>query len=380
MARIAYFRLTARDRDELHRGSTSLELMFDLATVVAVAAAAHGLTEDIDRDRFALGAVKFASSFFMAWLAWMNYTWLASGYDNRSAAFRFLSLVIIFGSFTLAGGIHNDDGGQPIWLELVGFTIMRLGLIALWLGVANGDRNERPTALRYAAAIAVMQLYWHVLIFAVLPQAASYLPLFLLGAVGELAIPAFAERNRPSNWHHGHIIDRYNLFNIIVLGECFVAISMIVADSGAPDFKHFLLAGLCFIIAFSMWGLYFDRNKQLIGREPIVVFTWAYGHYFLFAGGAATAAGFSAFFAAGNGAAIESEAALSISVPVAVYLTALWLVRDRLSGQGARHWFLLVTAAFVLISSMFASYVLELIAAILVVTVTVRGKLYHASA
>lgn len=124
--------------------------MFDLATVVAVAAAARGLTEDISSDRFALGAIKFASSFFMVWLAWMNYTWFASGYDNRSAVFRFLPLVIIFGSFTLTGGIQNDAGDQPIWLELVDFIILRLELVEGRRGdvvLAAGTRGRRSELL-----------------------------------------------------------------------------------------------------------------------------------------------------------------------------------------------------------------------------------------
>jgi low temperature requirement protein LtrA len=114
----------------------------------------------------------------MTWLAWANYTWFASGYDNKSTAFRALSMVIMFGSLTLAGGIQSAFGDQPIWLALVGFTIMRFGMIALWLGVANGDRHVRPTALCYAAGIGTMQLYWTILIIALPPQAALYLPFF----------------------------------------------------------------------------------------------------------------------------------------------------------------------------------------------------------
>lgn len=114
--------------------------MFDLATVVAVGAAAHGLAQDVSAGHLALGVVRFACSFFMAWLAWMNYTWFASGYDDKSRTFRALSMVIIFGSLTLAAGVQDADGVQPIWLGLIGFTIMRLGMVALWLA--------RRTAIR----------------------------------------------------------------------------------------------------------------------------------------------------------------------------------------------------------------------------------------
>lgn len=105
--------------------------------------------------------------------------------------------------------------------------------------------------------------------------------------------------------------------------------------------KHFWLASLCSIIAFSMWGLYFDRHKQLRSRRLKTVFTWAYGHYFLFAGGAAMSAGFAIFLGSRmSGTGIGKGAALAIGVPVSMYLSALWLVRDRQSRLGLLHWFL----------------------------------------
>ncbi|WP_171902504.1 low temperature requirement protein A [Sinorhizobium sp. RAC02] len=372
--------MAPRDRGETNRDSTSLELMFDLATVVTVAAAAHALAQDIEAGDLALGAIRFACSFFMAWLAWANYTWFASGYDNKSAAFRVVTMVIMFGSLTLAGGIRSGLGDQPHWLVLIGFSIMRLGMIALWLGAANGDRQGRLTALRYVAGIGAMQIYWNTLIILVSPQAPLYFPLFALGALGELAVPALAERGGASNWHHGHIINRYNSFNIIVLGECFAAVALIISGPATPQFQHFWWAALCSIIAFSMWGLYFDRNEQLLGRKLSVVLTWAYGHCVLFAAGAATAAGFAVLLAdASNGTVSKQHIALAFGIPIAVYLTALWLVRDRTSRHGSMHWLLLLVAALVLASSVFiAAHALESIAVLLVVAVSVRRRLYPA--
>jgi hypothetical protein len=62
-----------------------------------------------------------------------------------------------------------------------------------------------------------------------------------------------------------------------------------------------------------------------------------------------------------------------------MYLTALWLVRDRASKHGSMHWLLLIMAALVLASGTFASHALELIAVLLAITVTIRRRLYPAS-
>nr|WP_292443539.1 low temperature requirement protein A [Mesorhizobium sp.] len=378
MSRILTFQLAPRDQHEPNRSSTSLELMFDLATAVAVAAAAHGLAQEVGSGHVAAGATRFLCSFFMAWLAWANYTWFASAYDNKSAAFRALSMAIMFGSLTLAGGIHAADGDQPIWLALVGFIIMRLGMIVLWLGAANGDRETRPTALRYAAGIALMQLYWTTVIVVLPPQASLYLPLFVLGAFGELTIPALAEHKTATNWHRGHIIDRYNLFNIIVLGECFAVIAAIIADSKTPNLRHFWLAGLCSVIAFSMWGLYFDRKEQLLRRDLGSVLVWAYGHYAVFAAGAATAAGFAVVLAtvAERAEVRAQSASLAIGIPIAFYLSALWLVRDRAIHSGAMQWLLMAAAALILATAAFAPHALEVTAAVLVAAAIARRHLH----
>ena len=70
MFSLGNFSLAPRDREEANRNSTSLELMFDLPTVVAVGTAAHGLAQDIEAGEFVPGLIRFACSFFMAWLAW----------------------------------------------------------------------------------------------------------------------------------------------------------------------------------------------------------------------------------------------------------------------------------------------------------------------
>lgn len=349
--------------------------MFDLATVVAVASAAHGLAQDIEAGEIAMGIIRFACSFFMAWLAWANYTWFASGYDNQSAAFRTATMVIMFGSLTLAGGIRSGLGDEPHWLILIGFSVMRLGMIVLWLGAANGDRRSRPTALRYAAGIVAMQVYWNTLIVAISPMEPIYYALFALGAAGELLLPVLAERRTVSNWHHGHIIDRHNAFNIIVLGECFAAIALIISIPATPELWHFWRAALASIVAFSMWGLYFDRNERLGDRKLSHVLSWAYGHCVLFAAGAATAAGLVVFLAAPQrGAASENHLALAFCIPVALYLTTLWLVRDRVPTHGSRYSHLLVAAAFILASSAFQANALELTALLLAVTLLAHRR------
>ena len=158
MTQNSFFHFSARNRDEIHRAATPLELMFDLASVIAIAAAAHGLAHALEAAHVVQGVIGFVCSFFMIGLAWMNYTWFASAYDDDSTSFRALTMFIMFGALTLAAGIGAVFEHQRIWLALFGFIIMRLGMAIFWLGAARADPEHRKTALRYACGIAAMQI------------------------------------------------------------------------------------------------------------------------------------------------------------------------------------------------------------------------------
>ncbi|AXI47908.1 low temperature requirement protein A [Sulfitobacter sp. SK012] len=376
----SFFYFPPRDSTETHRGATPLELMFDLAAVIAIAAAAHGLAHAIEAAHAAQGIISFVCSFFMIGLAWMNYTWFASAYDDDSATFRILTMVIMFGALMLAAGIGAVFEHQRIWLALFGFIIMRLGMAAFWLGAARADPKHRKTALRYASGIAAMQLYWIGIVVLVAPTSAAYLPLFLIGAAGELAVPAIAERQRTTTWHRHHMIERYGLLNIIVLGETFIAITAMIQledEAALPNLEYLWLASLSAIIAFSLWGVYFTADGHLRSDALRHALLWAYGHFALFAAGAATGAGMLVMLnTLGQSAQIDTQVGiLAIAVPIAIYLAALWLIRDRVHPNGTGRWLLLFVAGLVLLLGLAAPMALELIALLLVATVLVHRKL-----
>lgn len=93
-----YFRLAPRRKDEPHRAATTLELMFDLASVIAIAAAAIGLHHGIAEDHAREAIPQFLFAFFAIWWSWMNYTWFVSAYDDGSPGFVAISMVAMFGA------------------------------------------------------------------------------------------------------------------------------------------------------------------------------------------------------------------------------------------------------------------------------------------
>lgn len=78
--------------------------------------------------------------------------------------------------------------------------------------------------------------------------------------LGEFSLPVFAETKNPTPWHRHHIVKRYKLLNIIVLGESLLAVGVAIqaADHGAHINWPFVgLAASGLIIVCALWWLYF---------------------------------------------------------------------------------------------------------------------------
>lgn len=375
-----FLQLSARSKDESHRTATTLELMFDLASVIAIAAAAAGLHHGIAAGHPIEAIAGFLASFFMIWWGWMNYAWFASAYDNGSAAFRLLSMAAMFGALLMAAGIPAVFDDRPVYLCLVGFIVMRVAMALFWFGAAAGDRQRRNTALTYGFGILAMQVYWIAIITNVPPTSELYVPLFLGGLLGELAVPAIAEmRYGATTWHRHHIIERYGLLNIIVLGECFLSVVAMLAagEHGEPaDGASIRAAIIAAVITFSLWGLYFTRETPLENDDLRHALLWGYGHFAIFASGAATGAGLAVCHEVltGHAAVSERSASYAIAIPVAIYTLTLWLVRDRFYLTGWRRWILPVGALAVILAPALSENASAQIALAILATVLIRRQ------
>lgn len=366
--------MTPRDPHEQHRAATPLELLFDLVTVIAIASAAAGLHHALAAGHATEGIFKFLGAFFAIWWAWMNYTWLASAYDNDDALFRLLTMVVMAGSLTVAAGVAAFFATNSLLILIIGYVVMRLAVVVLWLRAAHGDPARRKTARTYAIGITLVQLYW-ISLMPLQPLPVGWLIAALaLGWVLELAVPAIAEGNGVTPWHRHHIMERYGLLTIIVLGETLLAAATALTHSAGDHFDirfvHIALSAL--IITLAMWWLYFSREEHLPKVNLSHALTWGYGHAPLFAAGAAVGAGFAVLVDVVGGHATISLLAgdYTVAVPAAIYLLALWFVRDRFVLGGVRHWVLPVFAVLVLLAPLV--FGLEAVAAVMALCVVAR--------
>ncbi|MCL7376901.1 low temperature requirement protein A [Streptomyces sp. 35G-GA-8] len=333
--------MTGRDPGEPHRAATSLELLFDLCFVIAVAQASHGLGHAIAEGHHTTGVLRYAVVFFTVWWAWMNFTWLASAYDSDDVPYRLTVLLQIAGSLVLAAGVARAFADGDLLLITLGYLLLRTTLAALWLRVARSDPGHRRTALRFAGGVAVCQAGWVGLLF--LPERAWPAGVVAM-IIAETAVPVWAQAAGMTPWHPGHIAERYGLFLLIVLGESVAAAATAVREAFGQEHDSGALYALAtggLLTVFGMWWLYFARPARtlLAGTHRVNRrrFTWAYGHYLVFASAAAEGAGLAAYaqLLTGHGPAPTPAAGAAVTVPLAVFLITVWAVHIRPHRRGS---------------------------------------------
>jgi low temperature requirement protein LtrA len=347
-------RMRPRGRGETHRAATPLELFFDLCYVVAVAQAGSQLAHALAQGEIRHGTLGYFVVFFGIWWAWMNFTWFASAYDTDDVPYRIATFVQIAGALILAAGVPRAFADADYRITVTGYVVMRVALVAQWLrAAASNSGPHRTVALRYAAGVALVQVYWVLWMLEIPAQAKLWT--FLVGMAAELAVPVFAERPAATAWHPGHIAERYGCFTLIVLGESVSAAT--IAVQSAVD-EHQALGELLpiaaggLLICFSAWWIYFARSveEHLGGNRQ--AFVWGYGHYLVFLSAAAIGAGLEVAVehAVGKAPVAAHTATLAVTVPAAVYLITVWALHSRYTKRGVALWVQPVAAVGVLVS------------------------------
>lgn len=325
--RVWYRPMIARDRTEEHRAATPLELLFDLCFVVAVAQAGAQLHHSLGEQEIGHGIVYYLVVFFAIWWGWVNFSWFASAFDTDDVPYRIATFVQIAGALVVAVGVRAAWEGN-LTTVVVGYVLMRLAMVGQWLRAARQDEAHRPTALRFAVGITVVQIGW-VLRLAV-PDS-WFIPSFLVLVAAELLVPVWAERATATTWHPRHIAERYGLFTLIVLGESVLAASnalqeALSAGHSIAGLVSVAIAGL--VIVFSMWWLYFDQPGHRRLAQFKHGFVWGQGHYVIFGAAAAVGVGLELVIDYDTHTSHLGGVgtALALTVPIAVYLLSVWLL------------------------------------------------------
>jgi low temperature requirement protein LtrA len=253
-----------------------LELFYDLAVVVLVAQAAHGLA-----GRLSWGGLgEFVVVFTLVWIAWANGSLHHElhGHDDARARGTFLLQILVLAAM---GAFIPQASGARGAAFAVAAAVLFAVLAVLWLLAARGDRPEYRRASRLfvtgTAAYAVL------LAGTALLPASGRVPAW--GLLDAAYIAGFATviltvspAQEAALTVTSALTERFGAFVIIVLGETLTGV--VAGLSGQPVSGMTLAVGLvAVIVAFGAWWTYFDLAGQRTARpdRPASV-QWVLGH------------------------------------------------------------------------------------------------------
>ena len=252
----------ARDAE---RVVTPLELFFDLVYVFAIGQLSHHLLEHVDLRTGAETLILALAVFY----AWYMTAWGANWLDPDRPPVRALLVGLMFASLLMSVAI-GDAFGDRAWLFVTGYLLLQLGR-ATFLIVALRDR---PLGEHF-----VNDLVWEIGAGAlwVAGAVADGDARFVLWAIavaatyaGVTALHWLPGRGRRIDIQHSeiaghHLLERFRLFFIIVLGE--TVILMGDAFTGAPfEIERLLALMVAFSGTVALWWCYFRRVEE-IGLE-----------------------------------------------------------------------------------------------------------------
>lgn len=367
----AVTRIYARDPNEPHRASTTLELLFDLVYVIAVSAAAEGFYHRLSEHDLT-GFVTFTLAFFILWNAWTSFTWFGSGYDPDDLPYRLSTLLQMFGSLLITANISQFFEQGLIWIGVAGYAIMRLASCSQWYRVYKHVPYHRQVAKRSMLGVLTLQAMWISWLF--LPSSLQTPALFVF-IIAELLMPIWARAEQFNNWHPGHLAERYGLLTIIVLGEGILGVSgtirYLLADP-AYSASDILVTGSGLVaLLFAIWWLYFSVPFDSILREERRrhdLISFGYGHFFIFASLAGIGSALNLVADAMDYAVDPSASSTQVTMPyamgmvmiqLAAFLVTLWLLR-RFICRNSHHNILTLVVALAILGGSFYAVVLGL--------------------
>ncbi|MGZ6779592.1 MAG: low temperature requirement protein A [Mycobacterium sp.] len=359
-------KMSGRDPDETHRTATPLELLFDLTFVIGFGLAASEFAHQLAEDHVAAGLGSFVFATFSICWAWINFSWFASAYDTDDWIYRLTTMLQMVGVIILSLGLpamyasiaegeHVDDR-----VMVAGYVVMRIALVAQWLRAAKQDPQRRAACLTYVTVVTVAQIGWIILIVVSTSVVTTFAWAAALVAF-EMLGPWLAERRMGGTpWHAHHIAERYSLLTIIALGEGVVgtvaSLSAVVSAQGW-SVSAVLVAVAGTGLTFGMWWVYFIvPQSQLLQSRRELSFRFGYLHLVVFGAIVGTGAGLhaAAYYVEHHSKMDAVGTVLSVAIPVAVYIGAvyllyMWLLKTR----DAFHLLLVVLTVVVLVAAVF---------------------------
>jgi low temperature requirement protein LtrA len=300
--------------DQGERHATWLELFFDLVFVISIAEVVHTL-----EDYRSLGDLLGTAGLFVAvWWAWVGYTVYADRFDTDDLPHRALVLAGMLAVIAMALSVHDALHGGSAQFALT-FVAVRGIVLLLNARARRHAAAARPLLNLYLVAFSIGASLWLVSVF--VPEPARYV-LWGVALVIELSAPWVGRHQiARAPIHASHLVERFGLFTLIVLGESVISVAQGAAD---VDWTAATVAAAVggFVAVACLWWLYFDRIDDGTIRSVLQGLVWNYAHLPLLAGLVSVAVGTEYAVIESAAGQLERATALALGAGTALYLLA----------------------------------------------------------
>ncbi|TWP35579.1 low temperature requirement protein A [Leekyejoonella antrihumi] len=305
-----------------------LELFYDLVYVVVVSQVAAQLGADVTWA----GLGRFAVVFGLIWIAWVNgavYHDLHGRSEGRTRTYVFLQMVVLG---VLAIFTRQSAAGDGRAFAVV-YCVFLLLLAWLWYAVTRQDDPVyRPRTTPYLVGVVASAVV--VGASALLPGEARLVAwaCVVAGWLGSVVLLDWrngATRDTSINASES-MIERFDLFTIIVLGE--VVVGVVDGLAGAHRSPTTIITGILGLgIGFAYWWSYFDFvGGRRVRSARGAVSRWLVGHLVVTMTIAATGGVMVSVIEHASSGGLPPAAPMVLSSSVAAGVLALVLISTSL--------------------------------------------------
>lgn len=259
---------------------TWLELFYDLLFVAAVSKASHVLLH-VEAGTIPLEYLsKFILIFIPIWWAWVGQSLFVNRFGQDIFSHRvFLILQLFFVLIMTASlSVNFDQYYMPF---LIGYVGLRAMTAIQYLTVNKNEAADRKITAQYLGS-----RFWIGLIISALSlffdSWIRYVVLYA-GITVDILLPLIGRKylvKSPINTHH--LLERFSLFTLILLGESVISI-LAVLQSSHWTWQSILFALLTFLLIIAMWWQYFDNVEKKVDKSiETAGQTIIYGHLFIY--------------------------------------------------------------------------------------------------
>ncbi|NGZ76457.1 low temperature requirement protein A [Saccharibacillus alkalitolerans] len=248
-----------------HKKVTWLELFYDLIYVAAVSVTAHVLAHSHHGAIPADVILKYILIFVPLWWAWTGFTVYVNRFGKDDTAQRIAYFVQMAFVIVMAASINLDFDAYYLAFML-GYVGIRLSTVFMYVRTWIQQRGEPRRIARY---LGLAFLGGALISFAsvLVPGEAKFFVLYF-GIFLDILLPLLARKKVLSHLpvHHPHLLERYGLATIILLGELILVIVNGLRE-GHAGFDTILTAVLGFGIAVSLWWHYFESSEHIAAED-----------------------------------------------------------------------------------------------------------------